>query len=188
MKINFKVVCRTSRGYKNNTAPIFIRLIQGKKAKFISTGVAVNPDYWDFNEDKLTADCPNREHLQVQIDDKLEALNRQIAKLEILEMDVTLDTLIGNKKKQINPTLRECFEREIKAMMCLHNVQRHSTDFLNKGEVRYFNLLIYSTPVFRYHLPTTTHATSLFSIVCSYVKIMSINIILYQRVHSCTTG
>ena len=65
MKINIKPICKSSRLYKNNTAPVFIRLTQGRKVSMISTGVAVNPAHWDMEQNCIGDECPQRgEHQQ----------------------------------------------------------------------------------------------------------------------------
>ena len=51
--------------------------------------------------------------LQQRINAKIEALNKQISKLEILDMEVTLDALTGYKSKQIIPTIKDYFQNQI---------------------------------------------------------------------------
>ncbi len=113
MKINIKVICRTDRIYKNNTAPLFIRLTEGRKVKMVSTGVAVNPQHWDDKVQKLTEECPDREVHQLRINSKIEALNKQMVRLEALDMAVSLGALAGAKSKQVIPTIKESFEEQI---------------------------------------------------------------------------
>lgn len=113
MKISVKVVCRTNTQYKNNTAPLFVRLIQDRKTKYLSAGVAVDPAYWDFEDSVLTQDCPDRERLQQQIDAKLDAVNRQLQKFEILEIEPTLDAFSEPQKNRFNPLLKDCFQKHI---------------------------------------------------------------------------
>ena len=113
MNINVKVVLRTSKVYKDQTSPLFIRLIQKKRVKFIFTGIKINPVHWDSKACVLTEDCPSREEIQQQIDAKLGAVNRQIAKFEILEMEPDLDAFGDQQKNRFNPLLHDCFHKHI---------------------------------------------------------------------------
>jgi len=129
MKITLKVVQDRHRVYKNGTSPIFIRCILNRKSKFISAGVAVNPAHWDIEKCCITADCPDRTELQHKIDAKLQSVQKQIAKLEVLDMEITLDALSENKAKPAHLTLEAHFRRQIehfKKAGKIHSSIKHS--------------------------------------------------------------
>lgn len=113
MNINAKIILRKDKVYKDQTSPLFIRLIQKKQTKFIAIGVNVNPVYCDFECSVLTDDCPERERIQQRIDAKTEAVNRQIAKFKILEIEPVLESFGEPRKNRFNPLIRECFQRYI---------------------------------------------------------------------------
>lgn len=116
MKTHIKVVLRKGKVYKNNTSPIFIRLTQENRVKFITTGVSINPLYWDSEKSLIKEECPQREALQAKVDSKLASIHKQIAKLEILDLDVTLEALTPSNSNRFNPTLEECFEEDIEKL------------------------------------------------------------------------
>lgn len=108
-----QVICRKDRVTKDRRAPVFIRFTKNRKVRYISTGVAVRIDDWDFENQCIRSDSPEMQSIQFQIDSKVEDYRRRMRRLEALEVEVTLETLFESKSRRIKCTVSDCFEREI---------------------------------------------------------------------------
>lgn len=53
-----QVICRKDRVTKDRRAPVFIRFTKNRKVRYISTGVAVRIDDWDFENQCIRSDSP----------------------------------------------------------------------------------------------------------------------------------
>ena len=102
MSISISVICRKNRvSVKNKVTPC-IRMIQDRKASYVSIGFALNVEYWDFENQKLSDNCPVKEYYQQLIDEKLKEFNKKIIYLEALGYEVTMDNLLGREGKNHN--------------------------------------------------------------------------------------
>jgi len=121
--MNIRIVQKKDILYKNGKSPLFLRFTHEKKNKFISLGVAIFPEHWDNESQKISSDCPENRALNSLIRDKQEEYLKQIQRLEILEIEVNFDTLFGAKSKRINCTLQEFFTQTIDKLLLLgkHN-------------------------------------------------------------------
>lgn len=106
------VICRKDRINKDNTAPIFIRFTQNRKTRYVSTGINVNIEDWDFEKQRVkdTADGSNA---QYQIDTKLYEYDKKMRRLEALDIEVTLDNILETNSRKAICTLSDCFNRDI---------------------------------------------------------------------------
>ncbi|WP_288078166.1 Arm DNA-binding domain-containing protein, partial [Alistipes finegoldii] len=91
MNININAVFRKDRLNSQNAAPVHLRLTQTRKNKFISTGITLNIDDWDFENQRIKAKTPELQALQLRIDTKIDELRRKIKRSEALAVN------IGNK-------------------------------------------------------------------------------------------
>lgn len=107
MKINMQVICRKDRVTKDRRAPVFIRFTKNRKVRYISTGVAVRIDDWDFENQCIRSDSPEMQSIQFQIDSKVEDYRRRMRRLEALEVEVTLDNLLETNGRKFNCTVGE---------------------------------------------------------------------------------
>ena len=89
-----QVICRKDRVTKDRRAPVFIRFTKNRKVRYISMGVAVRIDDWDFENQCIRSDSPEMQSIQFQIDSKVEDYRRRMRRLEALEVEVTLDNLL----------------------------------------------------------------------------------------------
>lgn len=117
MKI--KTICRKDILYKNGKSPLAIRFTHNRVNKFVSIGLSVEPHYWDFDTQMLTADCPDRRILQSQIDGILETYHKKIKHLEALEVDVNFDTLFETNGRKATVTVEDGFRAEIERLESL---------------------------------------------------------------------
>lgn len=57
-----------------------LRVTKDRKRKYVSLGISVNPEHWDFSKNQPKSDCPHREFI-VMIAEKLKAYNSTIIEL-----------------------------------------------------------------------------------------------------------
>lgn len=119
MKINISVVCRKDRTNKDNTAPLYLRFNQGKKIKYIATGIFISPKHWDAENQKIKEDNPNSKEIQYQIDSQINEFEKKIRRLEILDIEVSLENLFETDRKRIGSTLEDCFKSTIERLESL---------------------------------------------------------------------
>ena len=74
MNVTVNVVCYKSKTLSNGEHPLMIRLCKDRKTKYISLGISIHPQHWDFTKTTLQRNCPNRELI-------LKIINEYINKL-----------------------------------------------------------------------------------------------------------
>ena len=76
MNISINAVFRKDRLNSQNAAPVHLRLTQNRKLKHISTGVTLNINEWDFENQRVMGQTPELQALQLRIDTKIDELRR----------------------------------------------------------------------------------------------------------------
>jgi len=114
MNISIKPVLRTDKIKKSNCAPIHIRFTQNRQKKHIATGISINVDDWDSGSQRITSKTDEGRLFQFQIDSTMQEYYKKAKRLEALDMEVTLDSLIDtNSRKAPNQTVSDYFGRLI---------------------------------------------------------------------------
>lgn len=111
--MNIKIVQRKDRIYADGRCPLFFRFTQKRQCKYISTGIAITQEFWDETKQRITASYPDSESLNWQLKEKLAEYQKQIDKLTVLEIEISFDTLFGQKSRYINCTVSEYFQQQI---------------------------------------------------------------------------
>ena len=119
MNISINAVFRKDRLNSQNAAPVHLRLTQTRKNKFVSTGVTLGINDWDFDNQRIKSETPELQALQLRIDTKIDELRRKIKRLEALEVDVTLDNLLETNGRKINCTVGEYLKQTIERLETL---------------------------------------------------------------------
>ncbi len=91
MNISINAVFRKDRLNNQNAAPVHLRLTQNRKLKHISTGVTLNINEWDLENQRVKGQTPELQALQLRIDTKINDRRRKIKRSEALAVN------IGNK-------------------------------------------------------------------------------------------
>lgn len=73
-----------------------LRVTKDRKRKYVSLGISVNPEHWDFSKNQPKSDCPNREFIELMIAEKLKAYNSTIIELKATNQDFTSSSLVDN--------------------------------------------------------------------------------------------
>lgn len=71
-----------------------LRVTKDRKRKYVSLGISVNPEHWDFSKNQPKAECPNREYIELLIADKLKEYSAKIVKLKATNQEFTSTTLV----------------------------------------------------------------------------------------------
>ena len=116
MNISISAVFRKDRLNSQNAAPVHLRLTQNRKLKHISTGVTLNINEWDFENQRVKGQTPELQALQLRIDTKIDEFRRKIKRLEALEVEVTLDNLLETNGRKINCTVGEYLKQTIERL------------------------------------------------------------------------
>ena len=74
MNISINAVFRKDRLNSQNAAPVHLRLTQNRKLKHISTGVTLNINEWDFENQRVKGQTPELQALQLRIDTKISSV------------------------------------------------------------------------------------------------------------------
>ena len=114
MKISTNVVFRKDKLNKQNSAPVHVRFTLARKTRYVSTGVTLNMNDWDFENNEVKRSIEDAKQLQFQIDSKLNEYEKKIKRLEVLEMEISFETLLdANSRKAPNQTVAEYFSKLI---------------------------------------------------------------------------
>ncbi|WP_065220402.1 MULTISPECIES: site-specific integrase [Butyricimonas] len=103
MSTSVSVVYYTSKTLKNGNHPLMLRVTQNRKTKYVSLGISIHPDYWNFKKNEPKTNCPNKVAIQRLITDKIKDYTGTIIDLEVEKKDFTPTSLIEKVDK---PTKR----------------------------------------------------------------------------------
>lgn len=85
-----------------------LRVTKDRKRKYVSLGISVNPEHWDFSKNQPKAECPNREYIELLIADKLKKYSAKIIELKANNQEFTSTTLV--EKVCVNRVNRKTVE------------------------------------------------------------------------------
>ena len=71
-----------------------LRVTKDRKRKYVSLGISVNPEHWDFSKNQPKAECPNREYIELLIAAKLKEYSAKIVELKATNQEFTSTTLV----------------------------------------------------------------------------------------------
>lgn len=71
-----------------------LRVTKDRKRKYVSLGISVNPEHWDFSKNQPKAECPNREYIELLIADKIKEYSAKIIELKATNQEFTSTTLV----------------------------------------------------------------------------------------------
>ena len=112
MNAIINILCFKSKTLANGEHPLMICICKDSKREYISLGVSVAPQYWDFQKNKPKRNCPNRimiEKLIAQKSKELEADNREYTAATLVEKAVKpkVKTTVGSLVKDHIKELRD---------------------------------------------------------------------------------
>ena len=60
MDAGVNILCYKSKTLANGAHPLMIRVCKDGKKKYVSLGVSVLPQFWDFTKNQPKKNCPNK--------------------------------------------------------------------------------------------------------------------------------
>ena len=84
-----KFILRTQQQDKEGKCPLYIRLIQDRQSKFISTGLKIHPAQWDDENKKVRKSFPNSARTNAMLAAKLAEASATIADSERKSKSIT---------------------------------------------------------------------------------------------------
>ena len=121
-----------------------VRVTKDRKLKYVSLGISVNPEHWDFSKNQPKAECPNREYIELLISEKIRAYTSKIIELKSTSQDFTSNSLVES-----------VIEKRTKLINVEDILEKHIQNLESSNRIRYaqtFKQLGVSMKQFRGHL------------------------------------
>ena len=117
MSTTINVICYKFKVLKNNENPLMLRVTKDRKSRYLSLGISINPQFWDFEKNKPKTNCPHREEIQQIVIQKTKEYQGQVLEYKIEDKDFTAKSLIEKVKNPVKAkTVKEAFELYIKLL------------------------------------------------------------------------
>ena len=110
MSVSINAICRKDRINQNRTTNIYQRFTVNRRSRYVSTGINIPADDWDFDTQTLKTQNPA---VQLRIYEQIEKYDKRIKRLEALEVPVTLDNVLETDGRRVYCTIAEYFRRTI---------------------------------------------------------------------------
>lgn len=112
------VVCYKYTPLKNNELPLKIRVCKNRKTRYVSLGLSIKAEHWDFTKNHPKPNCPNREQLEKLIANKISEIKSQIVELKASDKEYTATSLVqkvSNSSKSVS--VEELFQKHLKYLV-----------------------------------------------------------------------
>ena len=106
MSVSINAICRKDRINQNRTTNIYLRFTVNRRSRYVSTGINIPADDWDFDTQTLKTQNPA---VQLRIYEQIEKYDKRIKRLEALEVPVTLDNVLETDGRRVYCTIAEYF-------------------------------------------------------------------------------
>lgn len=98
MNGTIKVLCYKSKTLRNGEHPLMLCVCKDNKRKYLSLGISVSAENWDFKSNLPNDKCPNRERIIILINEKVNEIQRIALDKKIAGRDFSASTLIESAK------------------------------------------------------------------------------------------
>ena len=92
MDAGVNILCYKSKTLANGAHPLMIRVYKDGKKKYVSLGVSVLPQFWDFTKNQPKKNCPNKAYIEKIIADKSSEFAERIIELKAEKKEFTATT------------------------------------------------------------------------------------------------
>ena len=103
MNATVNILCFKSKTLANGEHPLMICICKNSKSKYISLGVSVASQYWDFQKNKPKRNCPNKILIEKLIAQKSKELSELVLELEADNRQYTAAILV---EKAVRPKVK----------------------------------------------------------------------------------
>lgn len=101
MNGTIKVLCYKSKTLRNGEHPLMLCVCKDNKRKYLSLGISVSAENWDFKSNLPNDKCPNRERIIILINEKVNEIQRIALDKKIAGRDFSASTLIESAKPSL---------------------------------------------------------------------------------------
>ena len=117
MTATVNVLCYKSKTLSNGEHPLMIRVCKDGKKKYVSLGVSVKAEHWNFEKNLPKTNCPNKEYFNILIANKIREYETEIVKLKSEDKLFTANTLNDSISNSVKPrTVDEAFKEYIQLL------------------------------------------------------------------------
>lgn len=102
MSETVKAVCYKCKTLANGEKPLMIRICKDGRKKYVSLGISIKEELWDFRNNAPKPQCPNRERICIVINEKICEIQKAVLDKKIAGKDFTATTLIETAKSKHN--------------------------------------------------------------------------------------
>lgn len=121
MTATVNVLCYKSKTLSNGEHPLMIRVCKDGKKKYVSLGVSVKAEHWNFEKNLPKTNCPNKEYINILIANKKKEYETEIVKLKSEDKLFTANTLNDSISNSVKPrTVDEAFKEYIQLLQDQH--------------------------------------------------------------------
>lgn len=112
MATGVSIVCYKSKTLANGAHPLMIRLCKDGKKKYVSLGVAVLPQFWDFEKNRPKRNCPNKMMIDKLIASKMAEYNAWVVDMTAERREYTPRSLAqAVEQKAQGRTVAEMYDK-----------------------------------------------------------------------------
>ncbi|NDW09335.1 site-specific integrase [Dysgonomonas sp. 520] len=117
MSATIDVICYKSKVLKNNEHPLMLRVTKDRKRRYLSIGISVKAENWDFEKNKPKTNCPNKDLILNIIEQKSVEYRKQVLEFQSIEKDFSASKLIESVHKPIKKITVENYFNQIIELM-----------------------------------------------------------------------
>ena len=117
-----EAICFNYRPKKDNTYPIMLRITKSGKRKYVSLGVSVKAEHWDFSKNIPRRNCPDRDIILSIIEKRTAEYRTQINEFKVENKDYTLDSLVSRVENPMSnhQTVGEFLDKHIEYLKSMN--------------------------------------------------------------------
>ena len=117
-----EAICFNYRPKKDNTYPIMLRLTKSGKRKYVSLGVSVKEENWDFSKNIPRRNCPDRDIILSIIEKRTAEYRTQINEFKVENKDYTLDSRVSRVENPMSnhQTVGEFLDKHIEYLKSMN--------------------------------------------------------------------
>lgn len=117
MATGVNILCYKSKTLANGEHPLMIRVCKDGKKKYVSLGVSVLPQFWDFEKNKPKRNCPNKIMIDKLIASKITEYNALVVDMMADRKEYTPQLLVqAVEHKNQSQTVAEMYSRLFEEM------------------------------------------------------------------------
>ena len=124
MSATIEVICYKSKVLANQENPLMLRVTKDRKRKFLSIGISIKPEFWDFEKNKPKKSCPHKEEIQQIILERIKEYQEQILEYKTINKEFTATSLIEKVSNPVKAkTVKSTFELFIKQLITANRLK-----------------------------------------------------------------